>query len=167
MVVRQVVSIVVLPVTVTVLIPLWIRDSYGVPVALPQTPAEAALALLGAGVVLVGLVVVAACIRHFAVEGRGTLAPWDPPKLLVVAGPYRFVRNPMISGVVLVLAGEALALRSIPHTVWAGMFAVANMVYIPLLEEPRLEERFGAAYREYCRRVPRFIPRLRITNDAS
>jgi len=67
----------------------------------------------------------------------------------------------MISGVVLVLFGEALVLRSMPHAGWAAAFLVANLVYIPLLEEPVLEDRFGEPYREYCRNFPRFFPRLR------
>ena len=60
----------------------------------------------------VGLLLFAASLRQFAVRGKGTLAPWDPPKHLVVEGPYRYVRNPMISGVLFVLLGEALVLRS-------------------------------------------------------
>ena len=67
----------------------------------------------------------------------------------------------MISGVVFVLFGEALLLGSRPHLLWALLFLAVNLVYIPLLEEPLLERRFGAAYREYCRHVPRIMPRLR------
>ena len=67
----------------------------------------------------------------------------------------------MISGVVFVLFGEALLLGSRPHLVWALVFLGVNLVYIPLLEEPMLERRFGAAYVEYCRHVPRVIPRVR------
>src|SRR5215831_14658845 len=80
---------------------------------------------------------------------------------LLLNGPYRFVRNPMISGVILFLFGEALALRSLPHAIWAGCFLAINFIYIPLVEEPQLERRFGESYREYCRHVRRFIPRLR------
>ena len=112
-------------------------------------------------VLLIGLALFFAALPRFAFEGRGTLAPWDPPRHLVVQGPYRFVRNPMISGVVLVLAGEAMLLRSRPHTLWALAFLALNLVYIPLLEEPLLRLRFGNAYREYCRHVPRIFPRIR------
>ena len=93
-------------------------------------------------------------------EGKGTLAPWDPPRRLVVRGPYAYVRNPMISGVVFVLFGEALLLLSRPHLEWALLFLLINAVYIPLLEEPLLRERFGDEYREYSRHVPRLMPRL-------
>ena len=67
----------------------------------------------------------------------------------------------MISGVIFILLGEALVLMSVPHGEWALIFVVVNVVYIPLLEEPMLEHRFGAAYAEYCRHVPRLVPRLR------
>jgi protein-S-isoprenylcysteine O-methyltransferase Ste14 len=74
----------------------------------------------------------------------------------------------MISGVVFVLFGEALLLLSRPHMTWAVTFLVINVIYIPLLEEPQLRERFGAAYDEYCRHVPRLLPRLRpFTGDSS
>src|SRR5262249_44443651 len=100
-------------------------------------------------------------LRRFATDGEGTLAPWDPPRRFVVRGPYRFVRNPMISGVILLLFGEALVLMSAPHTVWAASFLVLNLVWIPIVEEPQLERRFGAPYAEYRRHVRRFIPRVR------
>jgi protein-S-isoprenylcysteine O-methyltransferase Ste14 len=67
----------------------------------------------------------------------------------------------MISGVIFILAGEAFLLVSLPHAVWAALFIIANLIYIPLLEEPGLEARFGEPYRRYRQQVPRFIPRLR------
>jgi protein-S-isoprenylcysteine O-methyltransferase Ste14 len=78
-----------------------------------------------------------------------------------VLGPYRYVRNPTISGVVLILFGEALVLLSRPHVLWACTFLGINAIYIPLWEEPDLERRFGEAYLEYSRHVPRLLPRLR------
>ena len=100
-------------------------------------------------------------LRRFAGEGRGTLAPWDPPRRLVVRGPYRCVRNPMISGVAFVLVGLALAMRSWPHLIWAAVFGGINLLFIPLIEEPILERQFGEDYRAYRRRVPRFVPLVR------
>lgn len=116
---------------------------------------------IGVAIGLAGLVLFAASLRRFVVNGRGTLAPWDPPKHLVVQGPYRYVRNPMISGVILVLVGEALILRSGSHGWWAATFFGVNSIYIPLLEEPLLRARFGRAYTQYARHVPRLIPRVR------
>jgi protein-S-isoprenylcysteine O-methyltransferase Ste14 len=109
----------------------------------------------------VGLLLFLASLRRFATEGKGTLAPWDPPCALVLRGPYRFVRNPMISGVIFILFGEAFVLLSLPHGVWAAAFLMLNLLYIPLMEEPQLERRFGEPYREYRRHVRRFLPRLR------
>jgi uncharacterized protein YndB with AHSA1/START domain len=117
--------------------------------------------VLGVAALTAGLVLFATSLRRFAVHGMGTLAPWDPPRRLVVQGPYRYVRNPMISGVNFVVFGEALVLRSAPHALWASVFLLANMIWIPLVEEPQLAARFGADYREYCRHVRRFLPRLR------
>jgi hypothetical protein len=67
----------------------------------------------------------------------------------------------MISGVLLVILGEAMVSQSRPHLEWALLFFLINAVYIPLLEEPPLRERFGDAYQQYCRHVPRLVPRLR------
>lgn len=122
---------------------------------------EIASQLAGVMVLGVGFLLFGASLWSFAVRGRGTLAPWDPPKNLVVEGPYRYVRNPMISGVIFILFGEALVLLSWPHTRWALLFLVVNIIYIPLLEEPMLEARFGDSYRLYRRHVWRFLPRVR------
>ena len=158
---RQLLAIAMLPFTVTVLIPLWIARRNATALAVGASPGAVCLQLAGLSLLGVGLVLFLASLRRFAREGKGTLAPWDPPRTLVVRGPYRFVRNPMISGVVFVLFGEALALRSVPQAEWAAGFLVANLIFIPLLEEPMLEKRFGEPYREYRRNVPRILPRLR------
>jgi protein-S-isoprenylcysteine O-methyltransferase Ste14 len=143
-----------------VLIPLWLARRNGTVPSLGAGPAVAVQAL-GLGLLALGLVLFVASLRRFATEGEGTLAPWDPPRRLVVHGPYRYVRNPMISGVVLVLFGEAAVLLSRPHLSWALLFLGINAVYIPLVEEPLLATRFGDAYRTYCRHVPRLLPRWR------
>lgn len=158
---RHLVAIVALPVAVTILVPVWISRRYAVEAVAPSSLPEGLLLIPGVGFLLVGLVLFSACLRQFAKQGRGTLAPWDPPRRLVIRGPYRWVRNPMISGVILVLFGEACLLRSVPHAVWAAVFVAVNCVYIPLLEEPQLEARFGDDYRRYRNNVRRFLPRLR------
>ena len=157
---RHLLAIAILPYMVAVQIPIWIARRNGVALAPGSSPAALALQAAGVATLAVGLLLFAASLRRFAAEGEGTLAPWDPPRRLVVRGPYRFVRNPMISGVVFVLFGEALVLRSMPHAAWAAGFLVLNLIYIPLVEEPMLEARFGESYREYRRHVPRFRPRL-------
>jgi protein-S-isoprenylcysteine O-methyltransferase Ste14 len=158
---RHLFAIAALPFVVTVVIPVWIARRRAIGLAIGSTAAEWGLQLLGVGLLAVGLLLFVSSLRRFATEGEGTLAPWDPPRKLVVRGPYRYVRNPMISGVVCILFAEAALLRSVPHAQWALTFLVINLVYIPLLEEPQLEARFGESYREYRRHVPRLIPRLR------
>jgi protein-S-isoprenylcysteine O-methyltransferase Ste14 len=162
---RHALAIAVLPFTVAVLVPVSIARRNGIAVVVAASPGGLALQALGFVVVAAGLVLFVASLWRFAGEGKGTLAPWDPPRRLVLRGPYRFVRNPMISGVVFVLFGEALVLRSMPHAEWAAAFLALNLVYIPLLEEPMLEARFGESYREYCRHVPRFLPRATPWSD--
>ena len=158
---RHLLAIAILPFTVTVLVPVWIAKRYAIAPALGHSAGQVALQLVGVALFAVGLLLFLASLRRFATEGKGTLAPWDPPRALVVRGPYRFVRNPMISGVIFVLFGEALVLLSPPHGVWAAAFLVLNLIYIPLIEEPQLERRFGDSYRKYRWHVRRFLPRLR------
>jgi protein-S-isoprenylcysteine O-methyltransferase Ste14 len=119
-----------------------------------------ALAVPGAFLIAVGLALVAWTVGLFATEGEGTLAPWDPTARLVIRGPYRFVRNPKIGGVFLVLLGEAALFGSPALLIWLAAVLAVNMVYIPLVEEPGLRTRFGAEYEAYCRAVPRWLPRL-------
>jgi protein-S-isoprenylcysteine O-methyltransferase Ste14 len=158
---RHLLSIAILPFTVTVVIPLWLARRNQVSLSIGTTATEVVVQLVGLASLGVGVVLFAASLRQFAVRGKGTLAPWDPPQHLVVQGPYRYVRNPMISGVVFLLFGVALTMRSWPHGQWALLFLAINLVYIPLVEEPQLERRFGASYREYREHVGRLLPRLR------
>jgi len=157
---RHLFAIAVLPFTVTVLLPVWIARRYAIEPKLGNSISQLVLQFIGLGLLSLGLLLFVTSLRRFATEGKGTLAPWDPPCQLVVRGPYRFVRNPMISGVIFILFGEALVLLSLPHAVWAASFLVLNLIYIPLIEEPQLAWRFGDSYREYCRHVRRFIPRI-------
>jgi protein-S-isoprenylcysteine O-methyltransferase Ste14 len=151
---RHLLSILLLPTTVAGVIPYLIIASR------PAAPTVTSLAI-GAIVISAGLALAAVTVWQFATVGHGTLAPWDPPRRLVVRGVYRYVRNPMISGVILILVGEAIATRSRAVLAWALGFFVINAIYIPLLEEPFLIRRFGDDYREYRRRVPRWVPRTR------
>jgi protein-S-isoprenylcysteine O-methyltransferase Ste14 len=106
-----------------------------------------------------GLALFCWCVTLFAKVGRGTLAPWDPTQALVAAGPYRHVRNPMISGVVMMLFGQALFWASWAIAIWAALVLLINHAYFVSIEEPGLEERFGASYINYKAQVPRWIPR--------
>jgi protein-S-isoprenylcysteine O-methyltransferase Ste14 len=135
----------------------------GVPaVIIWQTDARLhSLAVVGIPLIALGVLLVISTVTLFATVGRGTLAPWDPTSRLIVQGPYRYVRNPMISGVLFILLGEAACFASLPLLIWfAAVFGV-NAVYLPLVEERGLRRRFGADYEAYRANVPRWIPRLR------
>jgi protein-S-isoprenylcysteine O-methyltransferase Ste14 len=162
-IIKHIQSIILLPTMVTVVIPgiiLSITGTVNIGWSLPH-PLNLAPPLSGVVLIVLGLTLMAKTIALFATVGRGTLAPWAPPERLVVRGIYRHVRNPMISGVLCVLCGEALLIGSIPLLAWFSMFLLINLIYIPLLEEPGLEERFGQPYRFYKQNVPRWIPRLK------
>lgn len=96
----------------------------------------------------------------FALRGKGTPAPIDPPKKLVVEGPYRVVRNPMYWAVASVVMGEALLFHSGALAELAVALFAAATLFVLFYEEPALRRKFGAEYEEYCRRVPRWIPRF-------
>jgi protein-S-isoprenylcysteine O-methyltransferase Ste14 len=159
---RHVLSILLLPFLVVVVVP-W--------TLLRRSAAEFPLgsdsvwiwfcAAVGVLLFFGGLALFAWCVGLFARVGRGTLAPWDPTRSLVAVGPYRHVRNPMISGVALMLLGETAFWGSRVLGLWAACFLVTNHLYFLLSEEPRLERRFGRAYRTYKASVPRWIPRWR------
>ncbi len=123
--------------------------------------ARALTVVAGAVAIAAGLYLFVTTVRLFAAVGHGTLAPWDPPERLVVRGPYRHLRHPMITGVAFVLAGETLLFESTAIAIVLAVFVAANAVYLPLVEEPRLIARFGSDYERYRRHVPRWLPRRR------
>jgi protein-S-isoprenylcysteine O-methyltransferase Ste14 len=115
------------------------------------------------GVVCVGLgaALLAACIWEFARSGRGTLAPVDAPRELVVQGLYRYVRNPMYLSVATIGAGELLLVQSRALLLyWTAWFIVVNL-FVIAYEEPTLRQRFGPSYERYTHEVGRWLPRFR------
>lgn len=158
---RQARAVAVLPGNVTLAVPALILLVGGGPnVGWGLGAALAVLTvLLGSALIAAGFSLWLWTVRLFARIGRGTLAPWDPTRKLVVEGPYRHVRNPMISAVLMVLAGEALVLGSPGILAWAAAFFAVNFAYFVLGEEPGLERRFGDQYQAYKRAVPRWVPR--------
>ena len=159
--IRHLFAIAVLPFTVAVIVPFWIARRNGTSIGAGDSTLAIGTQLLGAGLLAMGVALFVASLRRFATNGNGTLAPWDPPRELVISGPYQYVRNPMISGVVITLFAEALLLRSEAHFIWDCLFLGLNSIYIPWVEEQGLEIRFGDAYREYRINVPMVVPRLR------
>ncbi|MHA2378950.1 MAG: methyltransferase family protein [Candidatus Thorarchaeota archaeon] len=150
-----------LPITVAIMVPLVIlfltedwEFSWRLlgPYLLPAV-------LLGVAPVIAGIALMYTTINLFASVGKGTLAPWNPTQRLVVLGPYRYVRNPMISGVLLVLLGESILFTSFGVFLWFLFLLVGNHIYFVRSEEPGLVKRFGEPFLRYCENVPRWIPR--------
>src|SRR2546430_13743100 len=130
---RHLLAIVTLPFMVAVLVPFWIAQGYGVTFSLGRSISLVMLQVVGLVLFSFGLVLFVASLRRFAADGKGTLAPWDPPSVFVVRGPYQFVRNPMISGVIMLLFAEALGLLSPPHGIWAISFLFLPFLFFGLL----------------------------------
>lgn len=160
---RHLLAILLLPTMVAIVVPQWVLRSFRAVDS--RWPPDGALTIavesLGVTLIIAGVALVLWCIALFARIGQGTLAPWDPTRRLVAVGPYRFVRNPMISGVAATLAGQALLTGSRLIAIWFVTVVAINHVYFLFSEEPGLEKRFGDEYRAYKRTVPRWIPRLR------
>lgn len=97
----------------------------------------------------------------FNTIGKGTLAPWAAPKHLVVEGPFKIVRNPMITGILSILTAESLILNSINLFYWMIIFFIVNCIYFKLFEEKQLENKFGREYWEYKQKVPMWIPKFK------
>lgn len=165
---RQVRAIGPFPVVVTVVIPaaaLWVsvRANWFPPRPGLGLPAVAGLAveLAGGLVAVAGLLLWVVAVGLFATIGEGTLIPWDEPRRLVLHGPYRYVRNPMIGGVLMVLLGEAVGFGSLPVLLWFVLFLALQTAVIRLWEEPHLARIYGQDYLNYRRHVRRWVPRLR------
>lgn len=155
-------AILILPGTVLVYIPallIWLSHGTSFEASLP--PIYSIHALAGVVFGLLGFGLIFWTMRLFAGSGGGgTPAPWDPIQNLIIRGPYRHVRNPMLTGVIFVLVAEALLVQSIPICLWMLLFFIVNTLYFGFVEEPELEKRFGDAYRDYKNNVPRWLPRL-------
>ena len=109
----------------------------------------------------IGAAIALWCIVTFITVGKGTPAPFDPPRRLVIRGPYRFVRNPMYIGAALALAGAALFYESKPLLAYFCVFLLMCHLFVIVYEEPALRRTFGTDYEEYYYRVKRWQPRVR------
>ena len=149
---------VAVPATVTIYAPLWLVLS---PRAFVHADAAHMAGLLP---IIFGACVYFWCAWDFATNGRGTPAPIDPPKELVARGLYRHVRNPMYVGVASILLGESLLFASVALLWYAFAVVVGFNLFVLLYEEPTLRRKFGASYERYCEAVPRWLPRLRVSD---
>lgn len=137
-----------------VLIPYWIL---GDKIKRVRTQPLQFYHYLGIIVFIIGFVIMLHCIINFAVKGRGTLSPVDPTKRLVTTGLYRFSRNPMYLGVIIIIIGEALFFQSTYLGLYLLFLFLVFNLFIMLHEEPRLRKDFGEEYNKYCQKVRRWI----------
>lgn len=111
---------------------------------------------------LAGAAVVIWCAADFVRKGKGTPVPIDPPKVLVVTGLYRLVRNPMYVGALLIQVGNIIWFGTLAQVVYWFFLFIGFTLFIRANEEPHLKKAFGASYADYCKSVPRWIPKFRI-----
>jgi protein-S-isoprenylcysteine O-methyltransferase Ste14 len=138
------------PSTVALYVPVFV---------FPHAALEVSIGNLGGAVLLfVGASIYLWCLWDFASTGRGTPAPIDPPKVLVVRGLYRYTRNPMYVGVLGVIFGWAWLFRDLPLAIYGICVATCFHLFVVLYEEPNLKRMFGSSYEEYCSRVARWVP---------
>jgi len=145
---RAILAFLVLPALVAFAIPVWIGSS-GSPPTRYLVPAVVLLCL--------GTLLLLWCVREFYVAGRGTLAPWDPPKHLVTSGPYRFSRNPIYVGVVTILAAWCTLWGSRTLIIYSVLVMIGFHVWVILFEEPWAARRFRSQWDAYRARVPRWV----------
>jgi len=157
LVLRTLIFVVVLPAAVLVYIPNRILDANS---GLPSVDLGW-FKLTGWVPIALGVAVLVWCWVGFVTEGRGTPAPYDPPRQLVTGQLYRWVRNPIYVALVIVLLGESVAFQSLALLAYAGVVWLGCHLFVVLYEEPALHRRFGAAYDAYRGQVPRWLPRLR------
>ncbi|MCW2662262.1 MAG: RemK protein [Mycobacterium sp.] len=160
---RHLMSVVLFPVTVTLVVPALIVIPSGVGTSHLGAPLTAALVAVGCLLIAAGLGLMIWTNVLFDHVGEGTLGLGDvmgEPVHLVVRGPYRHVRNPMITGVLCILLGEAAVTASGSLLVWFAIFLTFQATAIRFWEEPHLTQRYGSEYVDYRRNVPRWIPRI-------
>lgn len=149
------------PGTVVVLFPYWLLSSPSAPQPMPL----GLVRFIGVLPIGIGAAIYLWCAWDFTFAGRGTPAPIDPPKKLVVHGLYRYVRNPMYVGIFSILLGEALLFASPRLIEYTAVVFICFLLVVVLYEEPVLRWKFGESYRQYCKNVPRWIPRRMKTHQ--
>jgi len=135
----------------------WLADR-GLPITLP-IPEVFRIWIAGV-LFVIGLVIWLSCLDSFSRQGRGTPLPMDAPRQLVTGGLFSVVRNPIMVGELLVVWAEALYLASLGAVLYATLLSTLAHLSVVYVEEPELHQRFGELYADYCRTVPRWVPRL-------
>ena len=144
------------PGTVTVILPYLLLssefDSFRIEISV--------FSFLGLIPILLGIMIYIWCAWNFTFVGEGTPAPFDPPKKLVVKGPYQYVRNPMYVFVALTLIGEGIYFETMILVLYAALAVILAHIWVVSYEEPTLRRKFGESYERYCERVSRWIPKM-------
>jgi protein-S-isoprenylcysteine O-methyltransferase Ste14 len=154
---RTVIFSIVVPGTVVGLVPYLLITHTAVAFPIAFGPVRYA----GVAPMITGIVTYIASAKSFVIQGKGTPAPIDPPRMLVTSGPYRLTRNPMYLGGSLILLGEVVLFESVILLAYLLFICLAFNLFVVFYEEPHLRKIFGPAYEEYCRNVSRWIPSLR------
>jgi protein-S-isoprenylcysteine O-methyltransferase Ste14 len=137
---------------------LWLDEFLGFPKLLPIS----VNIIASVPILAMGLFLILWSVLHF-LKAKGTPVPFNPPPKLVTTGPYAYVRNPMLSGVFILLFGLGILFNSISLVfIFTPLFIFVNVLELKAVEEPELEKRLGEEYLEYKKRVPMFIPRLKV-----
>jgi protein-S-isoprenylcysteine O-methyltransferase Ste14 len=152
LILKNVIFTVLVPGTFAVLVPRWIASFFH---------SERVVRLDGAGwmglvLIVCGVAIYFPCLFEF-MRAKGTPAPIDPPRTLVVRGLYRYTRNPMYAGVLCLILGQAVVLHSLPLLLYACILFVTFHLFVVLYEEPKLTKMFGESYKHYCNTVPRWL----------
>lgn len=153
----SVVFLLIAPGFIAGLVPWWISRWQMQPAFLGM----AVFRLAGIALIGLGIPVLLDSFARFALQGRGTPAPILPPEHLVVTGLYRYVRNPMYVGVLMVIAGQGLLLGNAQLFEYGGLVWLGFFLFVIAYEEPTLRRTFGAEYERFCANVRRWLPRLR------
>lgn len=154
-------AIVLLPGNALIVIPAILLYFTNYSYAYPHT----VQIIIGMIFLLLGLFLAIWTMYLFEVVGKGTAAPWHPPQKLVVKGPYRHVRNPMLTSVLIMILAETLLLHSYVLLIYFFAFLVINTIYFYFFEEKSLEKRFGEDYVMYKQNVSRWIPKIKPYNQ--
>lgn len=160
--VRTVIYLAIIVGLVVIFLPAEMLEGTGLVRASPMGITQ----FVGAMLTLAGVGLVLWCAFTFAVLGRGTPLPFDPPRRLVIAGPYRWVRNPMAIGAGSALVGVALFYESLSFLMFAGLFILAIHAMVVLYEEPTLQRMFDTEYAAYCAKVSRWLPHRPVSTQS-
>lgn len=159
MLLKQLFSIIALPVTILMLFPIFLMMEFDFMPLWGLESFSATLVLgLGFALIALGLIQLIYTISIFFSKGKGTIAPWNPTMNLIKTGIYGHTRNPMMIAVFFVLMGESSIIGSVYLVFYSVIFVIVNLFYIPLVEEPKLIKRFGEEYLKYQKEVPRWLP---------